>query len=584
MKLRGKAFFVILLLSIAVGFFSWYATQIKQMKAVFLHASQAEISVETLDFLVGEVSNLPQIWPISAVKSDLVLAQSILSDSRKLQKIEEPLNNLNKIFEQLLVLNSKTQELLNRLQYKIALIPRVFISSEQQKSLSAIEEKLALVKQRTAFLSGLETTLNYLYSHESRVILLLQNTNEPRPTGGFMGSFIQIDFKKDKTFAWKFRDVYSIDRKVPMSAQSDAPEWFYGLSHKISLRDANFHPDFVQSGAEIIRLMEAAGEKSPEILGAINLDVVGEILDLTGPIPLKKWDLVLNSANYDLVLQFLVEGKVLGRFNVKEPVLLFVKELFSPATLSRISVEELKKFDYEGFLKQKNIQLYSPNSAFQTLFVDWGITNQMQMKNEVDNFIKFDFVSIGANKSEKFVWTKTRLDSTIFADGKVENVLKITRNNMLRPQEIQDLLGINKWSDNMKDLLNDELLWKIGQGQNRTMVRVFVPKDAQLAFGDSVSGTVTEVEDEQFKIFEVPMFVSPGEKITATLKYYTNIKRGSLNWRPYNLQMVGTPAKSKGSFMTTIDTDTGGKFSAETFNVGRPVQLVDQFFKAVVEF
>ena len=150
--------------------------------------------------------------------------------------------------------------------------------------------------------------------------------------------------------------------------------------------------------------------------------------------------------------------------------------------------------------------------------------------------------------------------------------------------QIKNLLGVKSWSENVINLLNDELMWKIGAGQNRTMIRVFVPKNAKLSFGDSPSGNVNEVEDENFKIFEVPMFASAGERIEATLKYYTRIDRGSLNWRPYNLQMVGTPAKSKASFMTTIDTEFGGKFSAETFNVGRPVELINQFFKAVVEF
>ena len=270
-----------------------------------------------------------------------------------------------------------------------------------------------------------------MYQKESRVIILLQNSNEPRSTGGFAGSFLQLDFTKDKKFSWQFKDIYSVDRKVPLSAQSVAPKWFEGLSNKISLRDANFHPDFATSAKEIIRLMAAAGEKRPDILGAVNLEIVSEILKLTGPVPLKKWDLILDESNFDLVLQFLVEGKVLGRFNVKDPVLLFVKQLFLPETLAKISVQDLKSFDYEKFVQQKNIQFYSSNSAFQKLFSDWKITGKMEMAHEVDNFLMFDFVSIGANKSEKFMWTKARLDSKIFADGKVENVLKIIRNKKM---------------------------------------------------------------------------------------------------------------------------------------------------------
>ena len=87
---------IVILLAGAVGFFSWYASQIKQMKTIFLYASASEISAETLEFLTNEISDLPQVWPISDIKKDLESGQEILDESKKIQAIADPLNNLNK--------------------------------------------------------------------------------------------------------------------------------------------------------------------------------------------------------------------------------------------------------------------------------------------------------------------------------------------------------------------------------------------------------------------------------------------------------------------------------------------------------
>ena len=49
-------------------------------------------------------------------------------------------------------------------------------------------------------------------------------------------------------------------------------------------------------------------------------------------------------------------------------------------------------------------------------------------------------------------------------------------------------------------------------------------------------------------------------------------------------QAVGTPGRDKSTLITTISTGENGSFTASTENLGRPAKLVDQDFRAVVEF
>jgi hypothetical protein len=168
----------------------------------------------------------------------------------------------------------------------------------------------------------------------------------------------------------------------------------------------------------------------------------------------------------------------------------------------------------------------------------------------------------------------------------VKNTLKITRTHALHPGEIRELLDTNLWSENMRDLLTEDLLWKLGAGQNRTILRVSLPESAKLLNQKNPSGQISAKKSEtgDFQVLEIPMYVLPGEKLEIFAEYETKIEQGSHNWRPYYLQLVGTPARQKTSFLETISTKNGGKFSAETYNIGRPVNLIDQDFRAVIKF
>jgi len=457
------------------------------------------------------------------------------------------------------------------------------------------DETRAQYENRMAWLDYLQTQVqdaqtfeavfNGFLKKEERVLLLLQNQNEPRSTGGFAGSLVQFDFSEDE-ITWKFLDIYALDRLVPGEVQLEAPDFFKPLSQTISLRDANFWPDFPTSARAYQNFLKAAGQPVPSTVVAINLNTIREILRFTPPVRIDRWDVALDQYNFDVVLQFLLASQITGRYNVKAPVEIFAKELFQKENLAEINWQDWALFDWEEFLATKNILAYSSNNELQRLFQKWKLAGIFNQNPEADNFLHFDFVSVGANKSEKFVWTKLEHDSDIQADGTVLNTLRIRRTHSLKPNEIQDLLGFEQLSENVKNLLNEDLLWTLGAGENRTVLRVWVPRDAVLLGARNPSGTVQWKEDAELEAYyyEVPMNVLPGESLVAELQYTTRLGRGSVGWRPYYLQLLGTPGRDKTSLITTISTGSAGSFTASTQNLGRPAKLTDQDFRAVVEF
>jgi hypothetical protein len=538
--------------------------------------------------LTDEIESIPTI-PFGPIKKSLFHTQSIVQEIHLLRESlittfhEDPLltSNVLELFDHV----NEIDKRLGKIDSNLKWIPMFLLDETQKEELNTLKSYLDMASTILDDVQKFERILKSFARNEDRLLILLQNQNEPRSTGGFVGSLIVIDFDEELV-TWKFEDIYALDRRVPGEDQPLAPEFFHDLSKTISLRDANFWPDFAETSNAYRKFFKSIDEPKPTAIVAVNMNIIEEFLKLSGPVRLPKWDVTVNQYNADLVLQFLVESKIAGRFNAKAPVVEFAEELFRPSSLKNIDFEEILVFDFASFVNGKNILANSTNISLQKLFEKWSIDGRVREKREADNFLYFDFISVGANKSEKFVWTKLWHDSEIMKDGTIKNSIEITRNHALRPGEISELLQENTWSENIRGLMNDDLLWKLGAGQNRTVLRLYVPREAKLIASRNPSGKVNETlsDDKKFKIWEIPMFVNAGEKLKIKIQYKTELSRGSANWRPYFLQLVGTSGREKTTFLETISTQEGGKFTAETKNLGHPEPLIDQDYRAVVEF
>lgn len=558
-------------------------------KSVLLQIPSAGLNLSKWERLQTESQSLPAIYPFTLIQDIITELQSLVVLSAQLEIPSTKESQIEtQYFLNLLVDLKKGHQKLKNTADILDKFPAITLSESEKSELQTQKEKLQTVLDTTKDIIVLEKILKKSIKDEDRILLLLQNQNEPRSSGGFVGSFIVIDIDA-KNISWKFMDTYSLDRKVPLSAQEPAPLFFHNLSKTISLRDANFWPHFPTTSQKYINFFEAANEKPPTTIFAINLNIIEKVLQFTGAIDLPQWGLQLDAHNFDTGLQFLVEAKVSGRFSVKKPVMVFGEALFKKIKLldPLYAKNYLQHFDFENFfVTQKNLQAYSSHKSLQKLFSKWQIDGLMKTKKEIDNFLYFDFVSVGANKSEKFLWTKLQHNSEVSKDGRVKNTLSIKRTHSLAENEIQNLLHFESLPPNIKDLLSNDLLWKLGNGENRTLLRIYVPKKAKLLKQINPSGKVitTYSDDKKYSVFWVPLNVLPKESLNVLLEYETPLERGSQNWRPYFLEVVGTPARNKTEFLSTISHNSTGKFEAQTENIGKSIPLQDMDIRAVVNF
>lgn len=150
-----------------------------------------------------------------------------------------------------------------------------------------LTESLPVIRLIPAF-SGYPEPVHYL--------IMLQNNDELRPSGGFLGSYVRADiadFGEIKRL--EADDVYHLDMPAigKTSFAAPAPISKYLKVDNWYLRDANWSPDWPQSARQIQTMFQAesaaAGQSEAPLDGilAITPDFVANLLRLTGPITVR---------------------------------------------------------------------------------------------------------------------------------------------------------------------------------------------------------------------------------------------------------------------------------------------------------
>lgn len=114
-------------------------------------------------------------------------------------------------------------------------------------------------------------------------IILLQNNNELRASGGFMGSYAKLKFRQGVLVDTKISDIYNPDGQLLGYVEAPAPVKKAFDFGGWKLRDSNWDVDFTKAAPQIAWFLEQGGENTDGLI-AINLSLIQKILEVTGPI------------------------------------------------------------------------------------------------------------------------------------------------------------------------------------------------------------------------------------------------------------------------------------------------------------
>lgn len=371
------------------------------------------------------------------------------------------------------------------------------LPKEFRKTLSSAREKLQNLAQRLAFIEkNFPAILNLLGDERPhRYLMLLQNRNETRPTGGFIGSYVLATMNDGYLTEFEHHDVYTSDYQLKENIPP--PEEFRSLVSRWFLRDSNYHPHFPVSADRAAWFLQKEGGPSVDSVIAIDQTVVEDLLRVTGPIYFEPFKQFINAENFSFIFSYVTEAKLAGREEPKKLLRDFVK-LFQEELLKKGKFGNVASIVQKA-ISEKHLFAYSKEPEVQEFLKRTGnIVGFSEPRKDRSDYLSVVNYSIGGNKSDVFLKQKIMHETFFMPNGTVENVVTIEKThtwNSGREVEWNQLLKSFGFAE-----VDEKLSWILGRGNNFTAMRVYVPRGSELLSFEGNAGTfdVIPKEDPEF--------------------------------------------------------------------------------------
>lgn len=266
-----------------------------------------------------------------------------------------------------------------------------------------------------------------------RYLLIFQNTAELRATGGFAGSFAEIDIDRGEITAINVPPGGTYDIQGQLQKFVASPPPMHLIKPRWEFQDANWYADFPLSAKQFIRLHEAAGGPTVDGVIALNSTVLPRLLEITGPIELEGYERTFTAENVLFELQKIVEiefddlEKVEGR-NEDAPKLV-IGDLMAEV-MERLSESELMDalqiFDLflEKFNKKEAFVFFA-NNEIQAVMkkLNWTGAQRAARMDE----LQIINTNIGGGKTDTVIDQDVDLLVRIKPDGRIVNTLTYTK-------------------------------------------------------------------------------------------------------------------------------------------------------------
>ena len=163
---------------------------------------------------------------------------------------------------------------------------------DDNKTYQALQKKLMELRKDTISIDhALPAVAQMLGTQQKKTyLILIQNSLELRPTGGFIGSFALVTFDKGKLLDVQVQDSYAADNLLNGKVEPPADLQTYLSEKQWYFRDSNWSPDFPKTARQSLWFIEKElGVKIDGVIG-INANTLQEILRAIGPVRVADYD------------------------------------------------------------------------------------------------------------------------------------------------------------------------------------------------------------------------------------------------------------------------------------------------------
>lgn len=296
---------------------------------------------------------------------------------------------------------------------------------EYQDAVETAKKQIAITSAVISNLIDLEDLYLSLFGKNYTYLLVFQNYDEARATGGFIGTYGVLRVENGLIKKLRIDSVYNLDNLLttqiaaPGPLQPDIKQW--------GLRDANWFADYVESSKKLIYFYEKGSETVDGVI-AITPSLFEDLLRLVGPVSMEAYGLTVTSENFQETVQYKTSIDYNKSLNQPKK---FLAD-FAPLLLDRLgSVSHqqwLSLFEIlNSNLNAKQILLYSKDVQMQTKIESLGFGGRIVATDR--DYLAVINSNLGGTKTDLEVKQKLRLVSKILSDGSVLNTLQIRREN-----------------------------------------------------------------------------------------------------------------------------------------------------------
>lgn len=375
---------------------------------------------------------------------------------------------------------------------------------------------------------------------EKTYLFLLQNSNELRPTGGFLGTLGILKIKDGKIQSFATKNVYDYDKFAHEKLRVPAPEPIkkYLQVKAWYLRDSNWSADFAEAAKKIEWFYHQetglSGGKLTDYkidgIIAITPKIVTEFLGIVGAVDVDSF--VFNRDNFVEQLQYLVE---VGYEEQGKP---YFQRKDIIAELSQKLIARTENLNLAGWLaliktvfnnlNQKHLLIYTKDTLVQNLIGEqnWaGAINKTR-----DDYLLVADANLAALKSNECV----------------SRIIRYTLTPEVAPEELKAKVEINYQN-------NCTFTWKTTR--YRTYTRIYVPLESEwfrtegsMDIDRSSKPGQTDITQESNKtVFGTFIAIEPGQAGTLSFEYYlpNYLAEKIFNGQEYQLYLQKQPGTLK---------------------------------------
>lgn len=326
------------------------------------------------------------------------------------------------------------------------------------------------------------------FDEEKHYLILFQNNNELRPTGGFISAYGFVKLQNGK-YDFEFADSYNLPNIENLNPAPEAFEKLLKDDPKFKgwyFRDGNFNVDFSKAAKDLEELYNQQSGNSPiafDGIFGINFELIEDLVEI---YHLQIGEKTLDKKNLFALLENEVKNIDTHNIETLENRKSILKELANKL-IKEISTS-ISKYDIffetiRNGLNQKKILLSFKNQEIQKIVEEKNWGGQFN-PNNYRNFIYSNIANIGGRKEDRYI-RKTHEYFVSFNNSGVGKV---------------------KYTITLEHLGTKNANSDIYKGY----IRVFIPKNAK---------AISHNPDKDY-LEEYTRKINPGEETSLEFEYF----------------------------------------------------------------